>query len=94
VIYPSSGGPQPAESQPSGRFEAASKGKNPNRINGSMTEQEQGMQRGSDKHAPRVDDEMERETRSMTQGSPIESRAEESRLKEPLDDPELDATEE
>lgn len=40
------------------------------------------MERGSDKHAPRVDDEMERETRSMTQGSPIEARAEEGRLKE------------
>jgi hypothetical protein len=53
------------------------------------------MQRGSDKHAPRVDDEMERETRSMTQGSPIEARVQESRIKEPLDDdPEPDLVEE
>lgn len=44
------------------------------------------MERGSDKHAPRVDDEMERETRSMTQGAPVEARAEESRMKEPSDD--------
>ena len=45
--------------------------------------EERSMERGSDKHAPRVDEEMERETRSMTQGSPIEARAEESRMKEP-----------
>jgi hypothetical protein len=44
------------------------------------------MERGSDKHAPRVDDEMERETRSMTQGSPVEARSEESRMKEPPSD--------
>jgi hypothetical protein len=41
------------------------------------------MERGSDKHAPRLDDEMDRETRSMTQGSPIEARADEARMKEP-----------
>jgi hypothetical protein len=44
------------------------------------------MDRGSDKHSPRIDDEMERETQSMTQGSPIEARAQDSRLKEPPDD--------
>jgi hypothetical protein len=44
------------------------------------------MERGSDKHSPRVDDEMERETRSMTQGSPVEARSEESRMKEPPGD--------
>ena len=44
------------------------------------------MERGSDKHAPRIDEEMERETRSMTQGSPIESRADEARAKEPPGD--------
>ena len=41
------------------------------------------MERGSDKHAPRVDEEMDRETRSMTQGSPIEARTDEARMKEP-----------
>lgn len=46
------------------------------------------MERGSDKHAPRVDDEMEQETRSMTQGSPVEARSEESRMKEPPSDEE------
>ena len=46
------------------------------------------MERGSDKHSARVDDEMERETRSITQGAPIESRASESRMKEPAGDDE------
>ena len=41
------------------------------------------MERGSDKHSPRVDDEMDHETRSMTQGSPIEARSDEARKKEP-----------
>lgn len=41
------------------------------------------MERGSDKHSPRLDDEMDHETRSMTQGSPIEARADEARMKEP-----------
>ncbi len=51
------------------------------------------MQRGSDKHSARLDDEMERETRSMTQGSPIEARVDESRMKEPSgdDDPTAEA---
>jgi hypothetical protein len=46
------------------------------------------MERGSDKHTPRLDDEMDRETRSMTQGSPIEARADEGRMKEPPADDE------
>ena len=46
------------------------------------------MDRGSDKHSPRLDDEMEQETRSMTQGSPIEARAREERMKEPAGDDE------
>jgi len=46
------------------------------------------MERKSDKHSPRVDDEMDHETRSVTQGSPIESRIDESRQKEPAGDDE------
>jgi hypothetical protein len=46
------------------------------------------MQRGSDKHTPRLDDELDHETRSMTQGSPIEARAAEERMKEPPGDEE------
>lgn len=38
--------------------------------------------RQSDKHSPRVDDEMAHDVRSMLQGSPIESRAQEQRLQE------------
>ena len=45
------------------------------------------MQRGSDKHSPRVDEELEHETRSLEQGAPIESRVEEYREQEgPGDD--------
>lgn len=40
------------------------------------------MERESDKHNPRVDEEMKEETRSMVQGAPVESRAQESREKE------------
>lgn len=40
------------------------------------------MERGSGKHGPRLDDEMDRETESITRGSPVEARAEESREKE------------
>ena len=44
-------------------------------------------------HSPRVDDELEHETRSMVQGAPVEARAQESRLQEgPADgEPEPDA---
>src|SRR3954454_4848691 len=45
------------------------------------------MERGSDKHTPRVDEELKHDTDSLTHGSPIESRADESRLQEgPADD--------
>jgi hypothetical protein len=46
------------------------------------------MERGSDKHSPRLDDEMELETSSLTRGSPVESRSDESRMKEPPGDEE------
>jgi Protein of unknown function (DUF2795) len=40
------------------------------------------MERASDKHAQRLDDAMAADTRSMTQGAPIESRNGEERLQE------------
>ena len=40
------------------------------------------MERSSDKHAPRVDDELKHETSSLVQGSPVEARANESREQE------------
>jgi hypothetical protein len=40
------------------------------------------LERGSDKHSPRVDEELDRETRSLQQGSPVESRVEEFREQE------------
>jgi hypothetical protein len=40
------------------------------------------MERSSDRHAPRVDDELKHELRSILQGSPVESRADESREQE------------
>ena len=46
------------------------------------------MERGSAKHSPRVDEEMEKETDSLTRGSPIEARAQEGRMKEPAADDE------
>src|SRR4051812_542916 len=45
-----------------------------------------GMERGSDVHSPRVDDEMQHETDSLTRGGPIEARAEEFREMEEADD--------
>jgi hypothetical protein len=45
------------------------------------------LERGSDKHSPRVDEELEHETRSLEQGAPVESRVEEHREQEgPGDD--------
>ena len=45
------------------------------------------MERGSDKHSTRVDEQLDHETRSLQQGSPIESRVEEFREQEgPGDD--------
>ena len=40
------------------------------------------MERGSDKHSPRVDEELDHETRSLQQGAPLESRVEEFREQE------------
>ena len=40
------------------------------------------MDRGSDKHSPRVDEELEQETLSLQQGAPVESRVEEHREQE------------
>jgi len=40
------------------------------------------LQRGSDKHSPRVDEELKHETRSLEQGAPVESRVEEHREQE------------
>ena len=40
------------------------------------------MPRGSDKHSPRIDENLERDTRSLVQGAPSESRADEGRQQE------------
>ena len=40
------------------------------------------MERSSDKHTPRVDDELKQELRSIVQGSPVEARASEAREQE------------
>jgi Protein of unknown function (DUF2795) len=40
------------------------------------------LERGSDKHSPRVDEELQHETRSLEQGAPVESRVEEYREQE------------
>jgi hypothetical protein len=39
-------------------------------------------ERGSDKHGTRLDDQLAHDVRSMLQGSPVESRADESRQQE------------
>jgi Protein of unknown function (DUF2795) len=44
-------------------------------------------ERGSDRHGPRLDEELQRETRSLEQGAPVEARVEEAREQEgPADD--------
>jgi hypothetical protein len=40
------------------------------------------MERGSDKHAARVDEQLKHDVRSMVQGSPVESRSSEAREQE------------
>jgi hypothetical protein len=40
------------------------------------------LERGSDRHSPRVDEQLDHETRSLQQGAPIESRVEEHREQE------------
>jgi hypothetical protein len=40
------------------------------------------VERGSDKHAPRLDEGLKHDTQSIVQGAPVESRAEEGREQE------------
>jgi Protein of unknown function (DUF2795) len=40
------------------------------------------LERGSDKHSPRVDEQLDHDTRSLQQGAPVESRVEEHREQE------------
>jgi len=40
------------------------------------------MERSSDSHGPRIDEDLERLTESVTRGAPVESRAEEEREQE------------
>ena len=40
------------------------------------------VERGSDRHGPRLDEELQRETRSLEQGAPVEARVEEAREQE------------
>jgi hypothetical protein len=46
------------------------------------------VERGSDTHGPRLDDELEHEVESLVRGQPIESRAEDFRLEEDSGDDE------
>src|SRR5690349_6669004 len=46
------------------------------------------MERQSNLHSPRVDDELEHEVASLTHGAPVESRVEESRVMEDAGDDE------
>lgn len=48
------------------------------------------MRRETTKHGPRLDDALERETRSLEQGAPIESRVEEGREQESPGDEDRD----
>ena len=47
------------------------------------------MERSSDRHGPRIDEELDHLTQSVTRGSPVESRAEEEREQEGPADNEL-----
>ena len=51
------------------------------------------MPRGSDKHSPRIDDGLGHDTRPLTQGAPMEARADEGREQEGAadDEPTTDA---
>lgn len=40
------------------------------------------MERGSDKHGPRIDENLERDTESITRGAPVEARADGGREQE------------
>jgi hypothetical protein len=46
------------------------------------------MDRGSDKHGPRLDEEIKHDTRGMTQGAPVDPRVEDFRKQEELEDAE------
>ena len=46
------------------------------------------MPRGSDKHSPRIDDGLAHDTRPLTQGAPLEARADEARQQEGAGDDE------
>ena len=46
------------------------------------------MERASDKHAPRIDDALAADTRSVVQGAPIEARDRDDRLQEGGEGPE------
>lgn len=46
------------------------------------------MERASDKHAPRIDDALASDTRSIVQGAPIEARERDERLQEGGEGPE------
>ena len=48
------------------------------------------MERGSDKHAPRIDEELDQATQGLQKGEPSESRAQEFRQIEGLPEPEDD----
>ena len=43
------------------------------------------MERGSDKHSPRVDDEIKKDTQGLKKGEPSESRIEEFRKDEEIE---------
>lgn len=51
------------------------------------------MARGSDKHSPRIDESLVHDTRPLTQGAPMEARADEARQQEGAadDEPTTDA---
>jgi hypothetical protein len=51
------------------------------------------MERGSDKHGPRADEEMKEETQAIVKGAPVDSRVEPFRIMEP-DQEDEDASEE
>jgi len=40
------------------------------------------VERGSDKHSPRIDEQLQHDTRSIVQGAPVEARVEEHREQE------------
>ena len=43
------------------------------------------MERGSDKHSSRLDEEMKEEVQSIERGAPVQSHVEEFRQVEPID---------